>query len=109
MKTPRISDLSHRVTIEEAIRTPDGGGGGTLMWHAVDDVWAAILSVSGREIGEEDRRQARMTHHVWMRYRTDVKSNMRLVEGERVFDVHAVFNVDDEKRFLKLLCEEQLQ
>lgn len=108
MKTPRISELSHRVTLEHAVRTPDLGGGGALTWNAVAEVWAAIVPTSGVEDGRADRRQARMTYDIWMRYRADVMPDMRVIEGARTFDVRAVFNANDEKRFLKLICEEQL-
>ena len=39
MSTPPIGALRARLTLETPVRTDDGGGGATVTWTAVADVW----------------------------------------------------------------------
>lgn len=98
----RIGDLRHRVQIESAERSSDGGGGATVTWTVVADVWAAIWTRSSDEAFEHDRMAGRATHDIWIRHRTDVKPEMRIRSGSRVFDVLGAIDVEDRGRWLKL-------
>ena len=41
--------LRHKLTIEAATRTDDGGGGAEVGWHPVGEAWAEIVPLSGKE------------------------------------------------------------
>jgi SPP1 family predicted phage head-tail adaptor len=102
MRAPvTIGDLRHRVQIEIAARTGDGGGGAVLTWTAVADVWAAIWTRSSDETFEADRTAGRATHDIWIRHRGGVKPEMRVRLGVRVFDILGVIDVEDRGRWLK--------
>lgn len=108
MRAPvTIGDLRHRVTIERAIRTPDGGGGATLTWQTIADVWAAIWTRTSDEGFTLDRVAGRATHDVWIRHRSDMAPDMRIRFGTRVFDVRGVIDVEDRGRWLKCPVEER--
>lgn len=102
----RISDLKHRVRLEQPVRVGDGGGGDEVTWTGVAEFWAAVVPVSGRERLEFDALSAETLHTIYCRYREDVRLSHRLVLGLRVFEIRSVLNMDDDKRFLKLSCEE---
>lgn len=108
MSVIRISDLAHRAALEREVRTSDGGGGASVTWELVAEVWAAIMPVSGREHADADALHGEVSHEVWVRYRDDVTPDMRLRIDTRVFDVRAVLNAGDEKHFLKLSCLERV-
>lgn len=102
MRAPvTIGDLRHRIEIESAARVGDGGGGATVTWATVADVWAAIWTRTSDEVFEHDRTAGRATHDIWMRYRSDVRPEMRVRSGSRVFDILGVINIDDRVRWLK--------
>ncbi len=102
MKAPiTIGDLRHRVQIESQARVSDGGGGATVTWTTVADVWAAIWTRTSDEVFEHDRAAGRATHDIWLRYRSDVKPEMRIRKGARTFDILGVIDPDDRARWLR--------
>ena len=103
----RIGDLRQRLTIERAARELDGGGGAEETWQAVAEVWAAVLPLAGGERVEADAVAGNVTHEIWMRHRSDVGAEMRLRLGTRIFDIRAVMDVEERRRFLKCLVEER--
>ncbi len=108
MKAPiTIGDLRRRVTIEAAVRTSDGGGGSSVTWQAVADVWAAIWPRLADEVVTLDRVAGRASHDMWIRYRADIKPEMRVVFGTRIFDIRGVIDVEDRKAWLRCPLEER--
>lgn len=104
----RISDLKHRVRLERVSRVSDGGGGGADTWALVDEFWAAVVPAQSTEPFQSEQHQGSARHHVFCRYRTDVRLSDRLVLGTRRFDIQGIMNVNDDAEFLKLSCEEIL-
>jgi SPP1 family predicted phage head-tail adaptor len=103
----RIGALRHRLTLESAARTPDGGGGASESWIAVADIWAAIIPRSGSERTSAEAIRGDITHEVWIRYRSDVVPAMRFRQDARVFHIAAVMDAGGRRRRLKCLCEER--
>jgi SPP1 family predicted phage head-tail adaptor len=108
MTVIRIGELSHRLNLEAPSRTPDGGGGAAVTWALVAEIWAAIRPVSGGEGVAADGVSGRLTHEIWIRHRDGVLPEMRFVEGSRVFDIRAVVDQVERRRFLKCLVEERV-
>lgn len=104
---PPIGDLRHLASLEAASRAPDGGGGATLAWAEVAQVWCAIRSLSGDETLSHDRLLPATRHEVWMRWRDGVTADMRLRLGQRVLAIAAVMDPDGRRHFLCLVCEEE--
>lgn len=78
-------DLDKRVRIERPVAAEGIRGAGSGTWAPVDSVWAKIEDVRpGR--GEQDGVTTKRAR-VWMRYREDVTSDMRLVYGTRVLNL----------------------
>lgn len=102
-----IGDLRHRVSIESANRTSDGGGGASLTWVLVANIWASLVPRNGSEALVLDRVAGAVTYDIWMRYRADVVPAMRLRSGSRTFDVRAVLDVEDRGHWLRCVCEER--
>ncbi|HUS97217.1 MAG TPA: phage head closure protein [Hyphomicrobiaceae bacterium] len=103
-----IGALRHRVRIEAAVRTAAPGGGATEAWQEVATVWGSLGPLRGGEPVAGDAIEARVLHDITMRYRPDVKAEMRLdIEG-RLFDIKAVLDLDDRRQWITCRCEEQL-
>lgn len=107
MKRPAIGRLRHRLTLESATRTPDGGGGASESWATVATVWASITPTGGSEAIDADALTGRISHEIVFRHRPGVAPVMRLRRGNRVFEIAAVIDIDERKRWLKCLCMER--
>jgi SPP1 family predicted phage head-tail adaptor len=101
-----IGALRDRLTLQSATRVPDGGGGATVSWQAVADLWAAVRPISGDERLRHDAVTGRVTHEVWIRHRGDVVPAMRFTAGSRILEIVAVLDPGRRNR-LKCLCEER--
>ena len=53
--SPRIGKLRQRLTIERKTRTDDGGGGATIVWDEVAEVWGVVEAFTGKETIAADR------------------------------------------------------
>ncbi len=80
--------------------------GSETAWNETAAVWGKIGVVS-EEMPVRDLSR-RISHAILVRYRSDVvfKTGMRLVHGNRVFMIRSVLDLDEAKRWLKLLVEE---
>jgi SPP1 family predicted phage head-tail adaptor len=107
MKRPAIGRLRHRLTLEAADRTPDGGGGASEAWATVATVWAEITPTGGTESVDADALTGRISHEIVFRYRPDIAPVMRLRSAARLFEIAAVIDVDERRRWLKCLCVER--
>jgi SPP1 family predicted phage head-tail adaptor len=104
---PSIGRLRHRIALERAVRSDDGGGGANESWVKVADVWAEIRPTGGGEIVESDALTGRISHEIIMRFRTGVSPAMRLISNTRLFEIFAVIDIDERRRWIKCLCLER--
>jgi SPP1 family predicted phage head-tail adaptor len=107
MRRPTIGRLRHRLTLEVANRTPDGGGGASETWTTVAEVWAEITPSNGTEAVDADALTGRVSHEIVFRCRPDVAPVMRLRSATRLFEIATVIDVDERRRWLKCLCVER--
>jgi SPP1 family predicted phage head-tail adaptor len=63
--------------------------------------------MSHRARFEADRLAGIITHEVVLRYRAGVVPAMRLRKGARIFQILAVIDVEERRRWLKCWCEER--
>jgi SPP1 family predicted phage head-tail adaptor len=108
MSDPTIGALRQRITLEAPSRIEGEGGTAEISWSAVLDVWARIVPSAGRELVRSDGMTARLTHEIVLRHRSGVLPEMRFRQGTRLFQIHAVIDVSERRRWLRCLCEEYL-
>jgi SPP1 family predicted phage head-tail adaptor len=104
---PRIGKLRHRLTLEAPVRSADGGGGASIAWDEVAQIWGAVEASGGGEAVDADRVSGARQLIVTLRYRDDVAPAMRFRLGGRLFPIRAALDADGRKRFLRCLCEER--
>jgi len=102
-----VGGLRRKFTLEHNMRIGDGGGGAVSSWVSVAQMWGSLTAVRGDEFFAEHRVQGRVSHEILLRYRSDVEPEMRLSLDGREFQILAVFDPDERRRWLKCLCEEQ--
>jgi len=104
---PSIGRLRHRLALEQASRTADGGGGAAENWTTVAQIWGRIRPTGGTELVDADCLSGRVSHEITLRYRTGVEPAMRITRGSRRFEIVAVIDIDERRRWLKCLCVER--
>jgi len=107
MTAPGIGALRRRMTVEQQLRVADGGGGVTVTWTPVIDLWAELTGLSGVEQLVGEGLQGKVTHQIMIRRRTDVVPAMRFRMGTRLFFVVTVTGRDGPEPFLRILAEER--
>lgn len=102
-----IGKLKHRVTIKKY--TESKGSTGQVLKSYTDSTtrWAQVKPLTTREILQAQQINSEITHEVWLRYPLDVTPKDQIAFGERTFEILGVVNVDEENRFVKVLCKER--
>lgn len=101
-----IGVLRHRLVHETPVDLPDGMGGMTRSFLAVDALWGAIeTSAAPGEFA--DRPGAVLTHKVTVRAPAIVEPGDRLRLGARLFLVEAVSDPEGRGRRLMCQCREE--
>lgn len=101
----RVGKLRHRLTIERGVRITDEGGGASLVWEPVDDVWGAVEAASGKEKVAADRISGTAAYLITIRSRNDLGPAMRFRRGDDIFEILAILDKDGRGRFLQCHCE----
>ncbi|MBA4543852.1 phage head closure protein [Thermoactinomyces daqus] len=85
----RISDLRHRITIQQKTTTRDAEGNVRESWNDVATVWAAFEPMTSRwrEFLQAAAINAESFVRFRIRYRSDVTSAMRILYAGRQFDI----------------------
>ncbi|MCC3244683.1 phage head closure protein [Methylocystis sp. WRRC1] len=105
-RRPSIGDLRQRVTIESVMDTFDDVGGFARSFTPLAQVWARIEATGARDQFVEQRAEQSTTHVVTIRWRDDVKSQMRFAFRGRKLLIRSVLDHDERRRFLACECEE---
>jgi len=99
---PAVGQLRERITIQQEVRSSDGMGGGGVTWNDVDTVWAKVSPLRGVERTQANQQQGEVMYRITMRYRTDIKTDMRIAWGSVMFNITSVYSPDMRSRFLTL-------
>ncbi|MDF0600941.1 head-tail adaptor protein [Psychromarinibacter sp. C21-152] len=107
----RRPDLSRRLVLEEAVRTPDGAGGYTTVWTPLGELWAEVDGRRGRADEAGALSLAKVVYRITVRGapvgspRRPV-AGQRLRDGNRRFAVMAVTEYDMRARYLMCFARE---
>lgn len=105
-KYPSIGELRQRVFIQQPVTEEDGYGGKPVTWITVGSAWAKVEPLSGREYFFAHQIQAEVSHRITLRYRQDVREDMRLSVNGRILEIESILDLDEGHQFLEILCSE---
>ncbi len=107
LKPPPIGALRRRLKLEALDLASDGAGGLTGTWTPIAELWGAIYPRAGTETFSGDGVEARVTHDVWIRPRSDVRPGhrLRLLDGS-LLNIRAVLTADVFLNRSRLICEQ---
>ncbi|MGB0437665.1 MAG: phage head closure protein [Mycobacterium sp.] len=102
--------MRHRVTVQEMSRSSDGAGGGVDSWANIatnPTVYARVSPLSSAERVHAQQTDARATHTVTIRHRSDITASNRLVWGSRnLYPIGSWLNFDERGTMLTATCRE---
>lgn len=58
-------------------------------WDDAFTVWGSLRTISAGEFYRAEQSESYVTHNIKIRYRTDVRADMRVVIGDRRFRIQA--------------------
>jgi SPP1 family predicted phage head-tail adaptor len=98
------------VRLERATGVPDAHGAIRQSWSLLEERWAAIEPLTGRELLDARQVQARASTQVRLRDAPDLRPKDRIVwtvgGRRRVFHIQAVVDRDERSRETLVTCEE---
>ena len=104
-----IGRLRHRLILQKPVLAADGTGGQNRTWQEVAKVWADLRDISGAQEGFAEGLAAVTRTRITIRWRSDLTSLMRFVDGRRMFNIVSVLDQTGARRFLTCICEEDLR
>ncbi|AYB39686.1 phage head closure protein [Brevibacillus laterosporus] len=99
VKSMKSSDLRHRITIQ----TMNHLG----LWENVITLWSAIRPLFAKEKIERPDINQSATHLFTVRFRPDIKSTMRVIYRNKIYDIQSIGEHFQKRDRLELTCEEQ--
>lgn len=100
--------LRHVVNIQARSDQQDATGQQVKVWNTVATVFAAIESLTGREIEAAQASNYEVTHKVTIRYEPIVDVKMRVLLGNRIFAISSITDFEERHHMLTLYCKEGL-
>lgn len=101
-----IGTLDQRARLLARTTSPDGGGGASLSWTELAEIWIAVETASGGEDFGASRLESRTRYRVTARRRDDVTAGTRLQTSTHLLSVLAVLDDGPRAPFMILLCED---
>jgi head-tail adaptor len=98
-----LGALRHRLSLERGALDDHG----ETVWTPVDTVFAALDPVAVGETPAGGGVAGTVTHRIEMRWRDDVSARDRLRAGARIFRILAARDLDERRRRLVVLAEEE--
>lgn len=93
-----IIDLEQRVVTRNAI------GDEVVTWSLVQQVYASIQPIRGREFLSLREMQSDITTRIVIRYLAGVETAMRFKVGDQAYQIDSIVDLENRHRTLECLC-----
>ena len=100
----RAGRLSSRVTIQQRTDAQNEIGELVPVWSTLATVWANVIHKSGLETIKAGASASVVKASFRIRFRADVKADMRVVKGSDVYNIEAVLPSQG-RVYCDLVCE----
>ena len=105
----KAGELNCWVTIERpAPATGTASDVSTLTWSKVCSCWAKLRNTGGLELPVGEQMESRLWWQISIRHRNGLDATMRVTFGARIFNITAVYNVDEQNEQQQILAWEGL-
>lgn len=103
------SRLRERLTLQQAVDTPDNLGGYSRNWVDVAELWAEVEALASRsrsvEVFIDGQLQTRTLYRIRIRSRNDITTAMRLIYRTQPLAIRSVSEIGARREMLEILVE----
>lgn len=99
----RAGSLNTRVTVESF--TPGDGWSNPGGWQTYATMWANVRHLSGSESIKSDRPVSEVRASIRVRFRQDLSASMRVLVGDKAYNITAVLPDQVGREYVDLVCE----
>lgn len=101
-----IGKMRRLITLQRREEAPDGYGGFVTTWTDYSQTWAWFKTMSGQERLFGMQLENPVTHKIYIRYRSDIDERDRIVYMERYFNIRALLDLEELRRYIEITAEE---
>jgi SPP1 family predicted phage head-tail adaptor len=102
----KIGRLRHRIVIEESLTSRDSFGAEVSERVQFAVVWADLSPITGKEYLGFKQINSETTTKITTRYLAGVTTEMRVVFGDRTYEIDSIINPEEKNISLILMCRE---
>ena len=95
--------LDRRITIQDAQELIDVFGQRKDIFVTLASVWAKVEEKRGSEGEEGNQLVATKRVEFFIRYRSDINEQMRILYNNETYTIEAILNADSRKEFQKIV------
>lgn len=99
----QAGQLDRRITIQSFTTTTDDFGEVIQSFTTLADVWAKVEEKNGSEGEEGNQLMATKRVEFFIRYRSDINEQMRIVYNGLTYKIETILNADARKAFQKIV------
>jgi len=103
----RTGRLNKQVTIQYKTVTRAAPGDESITWNDEDTVWGNYRPLRGKEYFAAMQTQSEVTGTWTIRYRRGLTAAKQLKYDNRIFEIVAVIDIDEQHRFLEIVTKEK--
>ena len=109
-----IGKMRQKLQIQRFTKTPDGGGGSTVVFSKVADIFAQIMPKDAKENLFGDQMREVTSHVIMIRYRRDLSHADRIIQEHfrdgvkhtRTFAIKGIKNINNEFKYMQIAAQE---
>jgi len=95
--------LDRRITIQSFTTTTDDFGEVVKSFTTLAEVWAKVEEKRGNEGEDGNQLVATKSVEFFIRYRSDINEQMRIVYNNETYKIETILNADARKAFQKIV------
>jgi len=101
----QAGQLDRRITIQSFTTTTDAFGQRVKSFGTFANVWSKVVEKVGNEAENGDMISATKRVDFYIRYRSDINEQMRIVYNNETYKINAIQSADARKAFQMIRCE----
>lgn len=101
---PDPGELDKRVLIRQRVDSPSDDLGTLPVYPISYKAWAKVVQTSATTYQDTAQTDNAITHYITLRYRRGITSDFEVVQGDEVYRVKRVRDLNSKRRFLLLEC-----
>jgi SPP1 family predicted phage head-tail adaptor len=103
---PDPGELDKRIQLRKRVDVPTADYGTEPEYPVSFLTWAKIVQTSATTYQETAQTDNAITHYITLRWRSGITSDFEVVNGDEVYRVKRVRDLNSKRRFLLLECTE---